>query len=452
MQNHVPIERASSADLLQLAAGTGGAAVQTAVILGLGLGPPPSLSAVRSAFGTRIRAVPRLRQRLMWTPPGAGRPVWVDDAEFDIERHVRHMVCPAPGDEPALCDLAAGLVTDPLAFEHPPWAATLVTGLADRRAALVIVFHHVLADGISGLAVLARLLDGAPPSPADQGFPRPPPATAALYADAWASRARAPLRVPQGLARLRGAIAGTRPGMHVRPSPSSLNRPTGPHRRLAVARADLAAVHTAAHAHHATVNDAILTAVAGALGAVLRRRGEAVDTLVASVMVSARPDGQPGAPGNRVGSFPAALPATGDRRRRLERIARVTATRKFAARSASSAMWAPLVRVLAALRLFRWFANHQSLVSTFVTNLRGPTTRQKFLGMEITNIIPVSATAGNVTVVFAALSYAGVLAVTVCGDPDACPDLAEIAPALQAELAALPSGHAPRGGARGPRP
>ncbi|WP_028927840.1 wax ester/triacylglycerol synthase domain-containing protein [Pseudonocardia acaciae] len=452
MRHRVPIERASSADLLQLAAGTGPAAVQTAVILMLGPGSPPSLAAVRSAFDTRVRTVPRLRQRLMWTPPGAGRPVWVDDAEFDIERHVRHVVCPAPGDEAALWDVAAGLVTDSLAFAHPPWAATLVTGLADRRAALVIVFHHVLADGVSGLALLARLLDGAPPGPADRGFPSPPPSAAALYADAWASRARVPGRLRRGLAMLRGAMAGARSGLRVRPSPSSLNRPTGPRRRLAVARADLAEVHAAAHACHATVNDAILIAVAGALGAVLRRRGETVDTLVASVMVSARPDGQPGAPGNRVGSFPVALPATGDRGRRLERVARVTATRKLAARAASSALWAPLVRALAALGLFRWFANHQTLVSTFVTNLRGPTTRQAFLGMEITDIIPVSATAGNVPVVFAALSYAGVLAVTVCGDPDACPDLAEIAPALRAELAALPDGCGPRRNPCGPRP
>jgi hypothetical protein len=87
----------------------------------------------------RVRAVPRLRQRVMKVPPGCGRPVWVDDAGFRIERRVQEVVCPSPGDESALLDVAMSLVTRPLPPDRPLWCAALVTGLAHGRAALVVV-------------------------------------------------------------------------------------------------------------------------------------------------------------------------------------------------------------------------------------------------------------------------------------------------------------------------
>src|SRR6266508_2321504 len=82
------------------------------------------------ALRERLRAVPRLRQRIARVPPGCGPPVSIDDAEFAIERHVEHIDCPPPGDQTALLDVAATLVTRPLPVDRPLWAAALVTGLA----------------------------------------------------------------------------------------------------------------------------------------------------------------------------------------------------------------------------------------------------------------------------------------------------------------------------------
>jgi hypothetical protein len=76
-------------------------------------------------------------------------------------------------------------------------------------------------------------------------------------------------------------------------------------------------------------------------------------------------------------------------------------------------------------------------VTTFVTNVRGPDARLSFLGVPIADAVAVSTVSGNVTVAFAALSYAGALNVTVVADPGTCPDLAELAAALQRELDAL---------------
>jgi hypothetical protein len=97
----------------------------------------------------------------------------------------------------------------------------------------------------------------------------------------------------------------------------------------------------------------------------------------------------------------------------------------------------PLFRLLARVGLYQRFINRQRLIHTFVTNLRGPETRQTIFGCPITGIIPLTVASGDVTVSFAVLSYAGTLAVTINADPDACPDLPELRQALADELGAL---------------
>jgi hypothetical protein len=130
----------------------------------------------QALLAERARAVPRLRQRLIGTPPGCGHRIWVDDPDFDIRRHVREARCPAPGDERALLDTAVTVITERLPRSRPLWSAVFVTGLAGDAVAVVLVIHHVLADGIGGLAVLANLADHAPGRPqAAYPFPAPPP-------------------------------------------------------------------------------------------------------------------------------------------------------------------------------------------------------------------------------------------------------------------------------------
>jgi hypothetical protein len=200
------IERTSPIDLLELASDLPGSPMQVAAVLVLGAAPGLDLAAVRDAVGERLLGVPRLRQRLVRTPFGGGRPVWVDDRDFDIRHHVDTVRCPAPGDETALLGVAATTATRRLADNRPLWSATLVTSLADGGAALIVVLHHVLADGIGGLAVLARLVDGAP-TPASPDFPRPPPSHRALVGDALGTRLRALTHLPAGIRQLCSAVA-----------------------------------------------------------------------------------------------------------------------------------------------------------------------------------------------------------------------------------------------------
>ena len=432
---NTPIERASSIDMMQLASEVGPAPSQVGAILVLDAGSQVRLGQLRQALAERIPSIPRLRQQLVRAPLGCGRPTWTDDPAFDVAGHVHEVRCSAPGTEDDLLRVAADIVTHPLPPGQPLWSATLVSGLKDRSA-LVIVFNHVLADGMGGLAVLANLVDGASRS-TDTGFPRPSPSWWQLASDALTSRARAlahlwvvPSRVREALAELRSSDIPAAPRC-------SLNRPVGSRRALGVARADLGAIRSAAHAHRATVNDAVLAAVSGAMTTLLAHRGEYVDHFVAMVPVSARTDASAAGLGNQVGATPVALPADGDWSQRIEAIAADTRRHKGSSRGASAFLLAPLFRGLAWLGAMRWFTEHQHRVTTFVSNLRGPETRLSLLGATINEIIPLVYPVGNVPVAFGILSYAGTITVAVIADADACPDLNVLVDGLQHELDAI---------------
>ena len=105
----------------------------------------------------------------------------------------------------------------------------------------------------------------------------------------------------------------------------------------------------------------------------------------------------------------------------------------------------PAFLLLARTGLLRWFASRQRVVQTFVTNLRGPEDPLTFGGAAVRAIIPIPSTTGNVTVTFAAASYAGTLCITILSDPSRMPDAPVLAAALRHELSAqLDDEQAPR--------
>ena len=145
------VERASSADLAFLAMDTGQVPQQFAVVLILERPGDFSLSHLRKLIADRIVALPRMRQKLIKVPPGCGRPVWVDDGDFNIDHHVQAVSCPPPGDQRALLETVLSVIMTPLPRGAPLWSVALISDLADGGVAVVVVLHHVLADGLGGL-------------------------------------------------------------------------------------------------------------------------------------------------------------------------------------------------------------------------------------------------------------------------------------------------------------
>ncbi|WP_394768882.1 wax ester/triacylglycerol synthase domain-containing protein [Lacisediminihabitans sp.] len=416
---------------MSLASDRGSAPMQVGAVLMLDVGQGFEPERLVRAIEQRLPAIPRLRQRLERAPFGCGRPIWVDDAEFRLADHLSIVACLSPPGPASVLDVAAGLITSRLPHDRPLWRASIVTSLGDGGAALVIVYHHVLADGIGGLAVLAALA-GAPSE--DPLFPRSRPGTAELARDAARDRVCALTRLPSALARLARAALQLGPALRTRPPRSSLNRPTGRRRRFATVACELQRVRETAHGHQATVNDVVLSAITGALRRLLAERGEPSETIVVSVPFSARRTTAASRLGNASGVIPLRLPATGDPDERLDAVAVITRAAKRSGPGASTAMLGPGFRLLARAGLFRRFIDHQRLIQTFVSNLRGPENRLTIGDWPVVSVIPLSVAVGNVTVSFSALSYCGTLTISLAADPDACPDLDRLRQLLEHEL------------------
>ena len=448
-QGKVPrtIDRASASDRAFLAMDTGEVPEQFAVVLLLDDAADLDLERARALVARRIEAVPRLRQRLLRVPFGCGGPIWVDDPAFDIRNHVRARACPPPGDEQAWLDAALAVVTRPLPRTAPLWSAELLTDLADGRAALVLVLHHVLADGVGGLTVLANLVDPGPDAVISE-FPQPRPPAITLASDAWRTRLHGLRRVPETRQLLRRSMAA---GGGVIPAPAtscSLVQRTGPRRRTVAIGADASAVRTAAHRYGATTNDAVLAAVAGALRRTLLARGERVDAFAVAVPVSGRSSGDGPELGNMVSPLLVSVPATGDPARRLAQVAATVRAHKAAATGPPPiAVLGPLFRVLAAFGGYHWYMNHQHRLHTLVSHVRGPEESISFAGCPIGRAVPIGvAEGGNLTVYFEALTYNGNLTITAIVDPDHFPDLEILAEGLRTELdLVVHAGAAPAG-------
>lgn len=427
------IERAGPADLMFLALQRSTVPEQFGVVLVIEPEGSFDTAAAVELLAARICAVPRLRQRILRVPPGLGRPVWVDDGDFSIDRHVEVVVCPPPGDQPAMLVAATELLMRRLPLDRPLWAARFITGLACGQVALVVVVQHALGDGLGGLGVLGALLDGAPP-PQDRQFPAPAPTRRELAANTFAGRARALARLPQRLGTPRsGHERGARIG---RAEACSLLQPTGPRRQVAVAEVGLASIRATAHHSGATVNDALVSAAAGALHSLLEHRGEKPPPLVIAVPVAVRRGTAEAHANNAFTETRARVPGGGDWYQRLAQVAQIMQERKRSAmQPATLVIAAPMVRVMVATRLYGLYMRRQRYLHTVLTNLRGPDQRLCLGGAPVLRMLPLAVGGGgNVTVTLAALSYAGTLAVTVSADPDVTPDLPQLATELQTEL------------------
>ncbi|MBK6762840.1 MAG: DUF1298 domain-containing protein [Micrococcales bacterium] len=205
---------------------------------------------------------------------------------------------------------------------------------------------------------------------------------------------------------------------------------------MTVASGDLAAIRATAHQTGATVNDALVSAVVGALHACLERRGEDPPPFVLAVPVAVRRGTTADDVGNAFTEARARVPGGGMPRERLANVAAIMRERKAAVmQPAALFVAAPAVRAMVAVGIYGWYMRRQRYLHTVLTNLRGPALRVTLAGAPITRMLPLAVGGGgNVTVTFAALSYAGTFAVTVTADPAVTPDLGLLTADLQAEL------------------
>ena len=120
----------------------------------------------------RLHLLPVFKWRLVEVPFGLHHPVWIEDPDFDLDFHMRHIAVPQPGTMTELTELVGHLVAIPLDRTHPLWEVWLIDGLEDGRVAVLSKVHHAAIDGASGEELIIAILDLTPeieqkPTPAE---------------------------------------------------------------------------------------------------------------------------------------------------------------------------------------------------------------------------------------------------------------------------------------------
>jgi diacylglycerol O-acyltransferase / wax synthase len=424
-------------------------------------GETPTHGDLIEAIERRLDLVPRYRQKLAFVPFGQGRPRWVDDPHLNLEYHVRATALPPPGSEDQLKTLASRVFSQQLDRDKPLWEIWLVDGLEGDRFALLAKTHHALVDGVSGIDISTVLFDLEPEPPeraeaTSRWLPAPMPPRSQLLAEALLERAtvpgelvrsvRAMFRAPRQLAvGMRDSLisAGAFAWAGMRSAPETpYNQPIGPHRRFTWVRVSLHDLKGIKNELGGTVNDVVLTTVAGALGRHLRRRGISADGLElrAMVPVSVRSAEQRGALGNRVAAMMAPLPVWNrDAVNRLALIRESMQVLKDSGQAVGAqvltnlAGFAPPTIMSQASRLmFR-----QRPFNLVVTNVPGPQFPLFLMGRRMLDVFPMVPLARNQGLGIAIMSYDGGMNFGLVGDYEALPDIDDLAEDLHAALAEL---------------
>ena len=404
---------------------------------------------------SKLQYIPRYRQRLDFVPV-EGAPVWVDDADFNLDYHVRHTSLPRPGSDEQLKRLAGRIVSQQLDRAKPLWELWVAEGLSDNRFAIIAKIHHSMIDGLSGVDVTTILLGLAPTSEVEEAppwSPRPAPTPSEL---AVATAARATRRTIERLTSVGGFIAGGREtieqvggkavaavaslksGWLSTADRTPLNPEIGPNRRFDWTELTLGDVKTIKNGLGGSVNDAVLAIVAGAVRHfLLTRRDFDVEGIAFRVMnpVSTRRADQRGALGNQVAMWLIDLPlAEPDPALRLEQIKHVTSEHKRTNQALGAATLVdlsrgtPMTLVSVASRLA---GARMRPFNMTVTNVPGPQFPMYLLEAKMLANYPMVPLWSQHGVGIALFSYDGRLLWGIHADYDTLPDSESFVESIQ---------------------
>ncbi len=410
----------------------------------------------------RLHLAPYFRRRIVRVPFDFDHPWWIEDENFDIEFHVRHIALPAPGDWRQLCIQCARLISRPLDLSKPLWETYVIDGLDNVKDyppgcfAILSKVHHACVDGASGadLATVTQDLDpNAPPPPPPKtpwkGEPVPP-SSQLMARGTWNNVAR-PVQTVVDMVRggtvgrlaqvARRAPEGATPATA---PPTRFNKKVSAHRVVDGVTFELDDIRAMrALAPGSTVNDVVLALEGGALRAYLQDKSELPSTsLTAMCPISLRPKGATATGGNEVGAMVVPLHTdVADAGKRLAAVhASTTAAKELqdavGARTLTDlskvipASIAALAGRMAASMEIRYESTPPPY-NTVVTNVPGPQVPLYMDGAKLVASYGFGMVHDNMGLMNVVTSYIGTVVVTATADREMMPDPAFYAECLQ---------------------
>jgi diacylglycerol O-acyltransferase len=406
---------------------------------------------LRDALSLRLKAMPQFREKLANSPLNLDHPVWVDDENFDVDRHLHRIGLPPPGGRGEMSEICGHIASLPLDRRRPLWEMWVIEGVAgtdchrDGRVAVMTKVHHSGVDGVTGANLMSQLCateaDAPPPDPVDGvgGGSGWQIAAGGLFR--FASR---PLRlanmVPQTMssvvATVRKALEGQAMARPFAAPRTAFNASINGRRNVAYAQLDLGDIKKVKNHFAVKVNDVVMALVSGVLRQYLAERNALPEApLVASVPVSVH--GMSDRPGrNQVSAMFSCLHThVADPVERLKAIAEANSVAKQHSSAigasllqdwsqfAGAAVFGIAMRLYARTRLTESMPVHNVVVS----NVPGPQASLYFLGCEVKAMYPLGpifhGSGLNITV----MSLSANLDVGLISCPELVPDLWEMA-------------------------
>ncbi|MGB7373128.1 WS/DGAT/MGAT family O-acyltransferase [Pontixanthobacter sp.] len=279
-------------------------------------------------FRSRMQLSKTMRQRLVKVPFDLDYPYWIEDPEFDLEYHVRHIALPKPGDWRQLCIQAARVFARPLDLSRPPWEFTVIEGLdnvpgvSPGSYAMVTKVHHAAIDGMSGVDLMEALHTLMPDAPApdtpDTWQPENMPSAAELLGRSYLSALANPVKQLEVAAKAAPGLANAIKGLVVKDFKVS-SEMVAPRSRFnkvissarvvegrSVPLADIKAIRSLSDG--CKVNDVFLAIIGGAMRRYLLDKSDLpAKTLTAMAPISVRSTDEKGEMGNQVAAMIAPL-------------------------------------------------------------------------------------------------------------------------------------------------
>ena len=423
---------------------------------------------------SRLGGARSFRQRLVRVPFDLDHPYWIEDPDFDIEFHIRHIALPAPGDWRQLCIQVARLHSRPLDLAKPLWEFTIVEGLDNIEGlpkgcfALVSKVHHAAIDGMSGVEMSAAVhdLDASMTARAanDDWKADDMPAFADLLIRSYFNTLRQPMKIAEtigrslpGMARLSSSVSKGEVSLKsTRMAPKTrFNAKVGSHRvfdAVPLPLADIRAIKEAVEA--ATVNDVILAIVGGGLRHYLQALGELPgETMTAMAPISVRAEGEKGALGNLVSAMVVGLgthisdPIERLRFVHAEAVNSKALTGAVGARTLTDySQLIPSALAGLAARLYTRVgaANiHDPIYNTVVTNVPGSRVPLYFSGARMVAMYGLGPILDSMGLINTIYSYVDTIAISFTSDRRMMPDPAAYANGLRAAFEELKAAAVP---------
>ena len=412
----------------------------------------PDRLRIRRSIQRLIAQLPRLRHRIVEPRLPIGLPHWADDPDFDLDYHLRHVVLPHSSTQQQLLDLVSALFATPLDHLRPLWEGYVIDGLEGGGAALFLKLHHSLMDGAGAMTLFDAMTQAGRDDPIrvprssrwPQPAETPAPTGPGMLWSATSAVGQAllhPVATAGDLWRTVDKLRGMIADFSALPGTDPLAvRCTGVGRRLDTVTFSLAHMRRLKSALGVSLNDLVLTAVAGAMGRYHELHHIHLAEVSSVVPKDLRGERDPRAVGNHVGAFHVRLPV-GERGllRRIERIRSQTAAAKGRRQAVAYGAVLQAVTVMPAAA-FRAIANAVSgRVHLICSNVPGPPVERFLAGAKIDAVYPFAPVLFGIPVSIALVSYGDVYAVGIDVDPAAIPDPQRLGEYLREEMAVIES-------------